>query len=63
MGRSAEPAEKPAAEPRRRSRREPAPKPAETGADALGKLLTSREGKRIQRQVMRGVFGMLKKRL
>jgi DNA helicase HerA-like ATPase len=63
MERSAEPAEKPAAEPRRQSRREPAPKPAETGADTLGKLLTSREGKRIQRQVMRGVFGMLKKRL
>ena len=31
--------------------------------EALGKFLKSREGKSLQRQVMRGVFGMLKKRL
>jgi DNA helicase HerA-like ATPase len=63
MERAAEPPEEPAGEPGRRPGRAPAEKPAESGADALGKLLTSREGKRIQRQVMRGVFGMLKKRL
>jgi uncharacterized protein len=38
-------------------RRAPAP------ADPLQDLLTSREGKALQRKVLRGVFGMLKKRL
>ncbi|HZG49835.1 MAG TPA: helicase HerA-like domain-containing protein [Thermoleophilaceae bacterium] len=33
------------------------------GIDTLGHLLTSREGKALQRKVMRGVFGMLRKRL
>jgi DNA helicase HerA-like ATPase len=33
------------------------------GTDALGDFLTSREGKAIQRKVLRGVFGMLRKRL
>ena len=33
------------------------------GADAIGDFLGSREGKAMQRKVMRGVFGMLKKRL
>jgi DNA helicase HerA-like ATPase len=33
------------------------------GVEALGKFLRSREGKQLQKQVMRGVFGMLKKRL
>ena len=42
--------------PARRRRRAPAPA---GGADALSDFLTSREGKAIQRQVMRGVFGML----
>ena len=44
-------------------RREKAPAPAQDGAEALGKFLKSRQGKSLQRQVMRGVFGMLKKRL
>jgi hypothetical protein len=44
-------------------RREKAPAPAEGGAEALGKFLKSRQGKSLERQVMRGVFGMLKKRL
>jgi uncharacterized protein len=49
--------------PRKRRRaKAPAPAPA-GGADAIGDFLTSREGKAIQRKVMRGVFGMLKKRL
>ena len=40
----------------------PAPAPS-GGADAIGDFLTSREGKAMQRKVLRGVFGMLKKRL
>jgi DNA helicase HerA-like ATPase len=46
-----------------RRRRAPAPKPAGGGADAIGDFLTSRQGKTLQRQVLRGVFGMLRKRL
>ena len=53
-------AEPPADKPRGRRRKPPAPS---GGADALGDFLTWREGKAIQRKVMRGVFGMLKKRL
>jgi hypothetical protein len=45
--------------PRKPPRRAPAPKP---GGD-LGDFLTSRQGKAIQREVIRGVFGMLRKRL
>jgi DNA helicase HerA-like ATPase len=33
------------------------------GVDAVGKFLKSRQGKALERQVVRGVFGMLKKRL
>ena len=33
------------------------------GLEQLGDFLTSRKGKRLQRQVARGVFGMLRKRL
>ena len=50
----------------RRTRRPPAPKDPATamggGAEALGSFLRSREGKRLQRQVLRGVLGMLKRR-
>lgn len=52
---------------------EPTPKPekkhkeaadaAGGGAAAIGKFLKSRQGKALERQVVRGVFGMLKKRL
>jgi uncharacterized protein len=42
-------------------RRQPAPKAG--GADRLTDFLTSREGKALQKKVMRGVFGMLKRRL
>jgi DNA helicase HerA-like ATPase len=55
------------------SRRKPGPKPRKEhaeaagalggGAASLGKFLGSRQGKALQRQVVRGVFGMLKKRL
>jgi DNA helicase HerA-like ATPase len=33
------------------------------GAAAVGKFLKSREGKKLENQVVRGVFGLLKKRL
>jgi DNA helicase HerA-like ATPase len=39
-----------------------AAKAAGGGAGAVGKFLKSREGKAMQKQVVRGVFGMLKKR-
>ncbi len=39
-----------------------AAKAAGGGAGTVGKFLKSREGKRMQKQVMRGVFGMLKKK-
>ena len=47
--------------PRSRGARRRPPGPG--GAEALGDFLRSREGKAMQRKVMRGVFGMLKKRL
>jgi uncharacterized protein len=40
-----------------------APAPRESGADAIGDFLRSREGKALQRKITRGVFGMLRKRL
>ena len=49
--------------PRRRKAEPKAPPPKTGGADAIGDFLTSREGKALQKKVMRGVFGMLKKRL
>ena len=55
----------PGAAPRRDLRRA-GPRPADaaqSGLDQLGDFLTSREGKRVQKEVMRGVFGMLRKRL
>jgi hypothetical protein len=33
------------------------------GGEAIGKFLSSRQGKKLQSDVVRGVFGMLKKRL
>jgi DNA double-strand break repair helicase HerA and related ATPase len=47
----------------RRRKREPEAATARTGAGAIGDFLTSREGKALQNKVMRGVFGMLRKRL
>ncbi len=64
MERAAPDAEPAKAKPRARRRKAPAPAPAPAGGvDALGDFLTSREGKAMQRKVLRGVFGMLKKRL
>ena len=49
------------AEPKpKRSRREP--KPPKGGGEAIGDFLRSREGRTLSRQVIRGVFGLLKKR-
>ncbi len=60
----AEAAEPKAPKASRRRKAEPkAPPPKTGGADAIGDFLTSREGKALQKKVMRGVFGMLKKRL
>jgi hypothetical protein len=36
---------------------------APTGPGGIGDFLSSRQGKQIQREVIRGVFGMLRKRL
>ena len=44
----------------------PAPKAPKRRAPAggdIGDFLNSREGKQLQKQVIRGVFGMLRKRL
>jgi DNA helicase HerA-like ATPase len=54
-----EPATAPA--PSRAPRRR-APAPARSTPEAIGDFLTSRDGKRLQRQVVRGIFGMLRKR-
>jgi uncharacterized protein len=59
MEQSAGPAEEP--EPERAPRRRRA-EPAQSG-DPLTDFLGSRHGKAIQREVIRGMFGMLRKRL
>jgi hypothetical protein len=58
-------AEAPAKEPRRSSRRRRRKAATATtgGVDVLGDFLRSSQGKAMQRQVLRGVFGMLRKRL
>ena len=50
------------AEPKARRSRKAPPKPS-GGVEDLADFLGSRQGKRIQREVVRGVFGMLRKRL
>ena len=62
----AEPAAAEAAPKRRPKARKRPPKAqpaAAGGAEALGKFLTSREGKALQKKVTRGLFGMLRKQL
>jgi uncharacterized protein len=59
LAKAQEPAPAPAPKPRR-ARKAPAPS---GGLDELGDFLNSRQGKALERTVMRGVFGMLKKRL
>jgi hypothetical protein len=59
--------EEPAPPPASRSAPKRAPKPehkqAGDGMGDLGTFLNSRQGKTLQREVVRGVFGMLRKRL
>src|SRR5215216_2826116 len=57
------PAERSAPAPRPRKREKEAAGAAGGGADAIGKFLRSRQGKALERQLVRGVFGMLRKRL
>jgi DNA helicase HerA-like ATPase len=50
--------------PQRRSRRRRrAPAPRTSTPDAIGDFLGSRQGKTLQREIVRGVFGLLRKRL
>jgi hypothetical protein len=52
-----------AAPPKPKREHKEAAKAGEGGVDALGQFLRSRQGKALQRQVVRGVFGMLRKRI
>jgi hypothetical protein len=56
-------APEPAKAPRRRKDEPDAATATTGGVDVLSDFLTSREGKALQKKVMRGVFGMLRKRL
>jgi hypothetical protein len=55
--------EKAAAAKPRESEPAPRPKQAKEPSDALTDFLGSRQGKRLQREVVRGVFSLLRKRL
>ena len=48
----------PLSKPAAKKKRVPAP-----SGGGIGDFLSSRQGKQIQREVIRGVFGMLRKRL
>jgi uncharacterized protein len=48
--------------PRRRRSRRRAPAPAGSTPDAIGDFLTSRSGRALQREIVRGVFGLLRRR-
>ncbi len=50
-------------EPARRRSRPRAPAPTKSTPDAIGDFLSSRQGRALQRDVVRGVFGLLRKRL
>jgi DNA double-strand break repair helicase HerA and related ATPase len=50
-------------EPKRRGRRRRAPAPADSTPDAIGDFLNSRSGQTLQKEIVRGVFGLLRKRL
>jgi hypothetical protein len=53
----------PEAPPAKAPDREKAAKAPQGGTDALGDFLNSKAGKQVQKEVVRGVFGLLKKRL
>jgi len=48
--------------PKRRRTRRRAPAPAGSTPDAIGDFLTSRQGRALQREIVRGVFGLLRRR-
>jgi uncharacterized protein len=48
--------------PRRRRTRRRAPAPAGSTPDAIGDFLTSRSGRALQREIVRGMFGLLRRR-
>ena len=52
-----------AAEPEPASRARKAPRPPKTPSDPLTDFMGSRQGKVLQREIVRGMFGMLRKRL
>jgi DNA helicase HerA-like ATPase len=54
---------KPAKAPKPETRHREAARASRDGGDMLGDFLNSRTGKQIQREVIRGVFGLLRKRL
>jgi DNA helicase HerA-like ATPase len=54
---------KPAQAPAPKRRHKEAASASGRGGDALTDFLTSRQGKALQREIVRGVFGMLRKRL
>jgi hypothetical protein len=60
---AAAPAPQPDHVPAPKPSREPAPKPKSSPTEEIGDFLGSRQGKALQRQVIRGVFGMLRKKL
>ena len=49
--------------PRRSRTRRRAPAPKESSPDGIGDFLNSRSGKALQKEIVRGVFGLLRKRL
>jgi len=53
----------PAPQPKPRKEHQDAARASEGGLEAIGDFLQSRQGKQLQKQVLRGVFGMLKKKL
>jgi hypothetical protein len=49
--------------PRRRRTRRRAPAPTQSTPDGIGDLLNPRSGRALQREIVAGVFGLLRKRL
>jgi hypothetical protein len=48
--------------PQRRRPRSRAPAPVDSTPDAIGDFLNSRSGRALQKEIVRGVFGLLKRR-
>ncbi len=56
-------AARPAETPKAKAEHKAAAKASKDGGDALTDFLTSREGKSLQKEIVRGIFGMLRKTL